>query len=68
MGHVDVLKRDLFDFDSGRAQRKKANPRNGWRIESWWDRSLSMKNQALAVHVRGGSKYDGMLMIWARSS
>jgi hypothetical protein len=37
-------------------KRKKANPRNSWRKESRWDCLLSTKNQALAVHVRGGSK------------
>ena len=31
MGHFDVLKGVLFDFDSVRAQRKKANPRNCWK-------------------------------------
>ena len=68
MGHVDVLKGELFYFDRDHVQRKKANPRNGWSIESKWDRSFSTKNQGLAVHVRGGSEYDGMQMIWARSS
>ena len=47
MGDVEALNGQLFDFDSGRAQRKKANHWNGWRIESKWSRLFSTKNQSL---------------------
>ena len=63
MGHVDVLKGALciLTVEEGESSEWLGNRK---QVGSF----ASTNNQTLAVHVGGGSKYDHMLMIWARLS
>ena len=64
---TDVINRQLKLFKSQRKRTKEEGKSSEWlgnrkQVGSF----ASTNNQALEVHVRGGSKYDHMLVIWAR--